>query len=70
MFPCSLLYMVFPPLVGYMIEHYHLHLELVRALFLFDKKLILFAYKVGQTQETELISFFCLSMPNVSNFMS
>ena len=58
MFPCSLLCMVFPLLVGYMIEHYYLHLQLARALFLFNIKLILFVCKVGRTWEIKLLNFY------------
>ena len=56
MFPCLQLCMVFPLLVVYIIEHYHLHLGLAQELFLFDIKLILFAVKVGQTWAIELLN--------------
>ena len=56
-FPHSLLCMDFLPLVEYMIVLCHLHLELARAQFLFDIKLILFVCKAAQIWEIELLSF-------------
>ena len=56
MFPFSQLCMVFPLSVGCMIGYCYLHLGLVWELFLSYTELILFACKVGQTQEIELLN--------------
>ena len=56
MFPYSQLCMVFPPSVVFMIEHCYLYLGLAWELFLSDIGLILFACKVGRTQEIEFLN--------------
>ena len=56
MFPYLQLCMVSPLSVVYMIEHYYLHLGLAQEMFLFAIRLILFACKVGQTWEIELLN--------------
>ena len=61
---------VFLFLTEFKIEFYYCHLKLVLSLFQLDTELILFACKVGQILETELLDSFGSQCVNMTSFMS